>query len=222
MSQFPASMIRFLLLWGIPVAIGALALALYLDHRISRGHRWGWPRLWSARVGKVLLTLINVASVSWLVFVLFTNSGRNLANGAQRINGFIGKQTPDLVFHLVDSDKELRLRQLQGRVVLLNLWATWCAPCVQELPELAKLQQVYGERGLIVVTLSQQERKELLEFAARRPSTVINGYAAEIGWLDVGDARPFSVVLDRTGALREFTSLSHDFAGYERMVRPYL
>jgi thiol-disulfide isomerase/thioredoxin len=163
-----------------------------------------------------------VAAVSWLVFALFTSSGRNLANGARRINGFIGKQTPDLIFHLVDSDKELRLRQFQGRVVLLNLWATWCAPCVQELPELTRLQQVYGERGLIVITLSQQERKELLEFAARRPSVVINGYAADIGWLDVGDARPFSLVLDRSGALRDFTSLSHDFTGYERMVRPYL
>ena len=222
MSQFPASAIRFLLLWGIPVAIGALALALYLDHRISRGHRWGWPRSWSARVGKVLLTLINVASVSWLVFVLVTSSGRNLANGAQRINSLIGKQTPDLVFHRVDSDKELRLDKFRGKVVLLNLWATWCAPCVQELPDLARLQRVYGERDLIVITLSQQERKELLEFAAKRPSAIVNGYAADIGWLDVGDARPFSVVLDRTGALRDFTSLSHDFAGYEKMVRPYL
>jgi len=222
MSQFTASTVRFLLLWGLPVAIGTLALSLYLDNRISRGHRWGWPRLWPARVGKILLTLINVASVSWLVFVLFVSSGRNLANGAQRINGLIGQQTPDLAFHLVDSDKELRLHQFQGRVVLLNLWATWCAPCVQELPELAKLQQVYRERGLIVITLSQEERKDLLEFAAMQSSSVINGYAKDIGWLDVGDARPFTLVFDRTGALRGFTPSRQDFAGFERMVRAYL
>ncbi|HEX6864347.1 MAG TPA: redoxin domain-containing protein, partial [Thermoanaerobaculia bacterium] len=179
LSQLTAATVRFLLLWGVPVAIGTLALSLYLDHRIGRGHRWGWPRLWPARVGKVLLTLINVASVSWLVFALFVSSGRNLANGAQRINGLIGQQTPDLAFHRVDSDKELRLHQFKGRVVLLNLWATWCAPCVQELPELAKLQQIYGERGLIVITLSQEERNELLEFASTRPSPVINGYAKD-------------------------------------------
>lgn len=222
LSQFTASTVRFLLLWGLPLAIGALALSLYLDHRISRGHRWGWPRLWPARVGKILLTLISVASVSWLVFVLFVSAGRNLANGAQRINGLIGQQTPDLAFHLVDSNKELRLHQFQGRVVLLNLWATWCAPCVQELPELAKLQQVYRERGLVVVTLSQEERKELLEFAARRSSSVINGYAKDLGWLDVGDARPFTLVFDRTGALRSFTPSKQDFAGFDRMVRAYL
>ena len=222
MSQLTASTVRFLLLWGLPLAIGALALSLYLDQRISRGHRWGWPRSWPARAGKVLLILVNVASVSWLVFVLFVSSGRNLANGAQRINGLIGQQTPDLAFHLVDSDEELRLHQFQGRVVLLNLWATWCAPCVQELPELARLQEAYRERGLIVVTLSQQERKELLEFAATRPSSVINGYAKDIGWLEVGDARPFTLVFDRTGALRSFTPSRQDFAGFERMVRAYL
>lgn len=222
MSQLTASAIRFLLIWGVPVAIGTLALSLYLDHRTSRGHRWGWPRSWTGRAGKILLTFINVASIYWLVILLLTSSGRNLAGGAQRINGLIGQQTPNLVFHLVDSDKEQNLRQFQGKVVLLNLWATWCAPCVQELPELGRLQQVYGEQGLVVITLSQQRRKDLLEFAARKPSGVINGYAKDIGWLDVGDARPFSVVFDRTGVLRDFTSMSHDFEGFERMVRPYI
>lgn len=52
---------------------------------------------------------------------------------------------------------ELALAQLKGRVVLLDFWATWCAPCVNDLPKLARLQAKYEEAGLTVVGLSTDE-----------------------------------------------------------------
>ncbi len=61
-----------------------------------------------------------------------------------------GSQLPD--FTLKDpSGKELRLQSLKGQPVLINLWATWCAPCVAELPTLDKLA---GD-GTRVITVSQ-------------------------------------------------------------------
>ena len=50
--------------------------------------------------------------------------------------------------------KELRLTSLQGKPVLVNLWATWCAPCVAELPTLDKLAASRGD-GLKVLTVSE-------------------------------------------------------------------
>jgi thiol-disulfide isomerase/thioredoxin len=47
-----------------------------------------------------------------------------------------------------------RLSDFRGRVVLVNLWATWCAPCVAEMPSLVKLQQIIGNRDFLVVALS--------------------------------------------------------------------
>ncbi len=49
----------------------------------------------------------------------------------------------------------LDLSHWKGRVVLLNLWATWCAPCRKEMPELAKLQQEMGSADFEVVALSE-------------------------------------------------------------------
>ena len=43
---------------------------------------------------------------------------------------------------------DLTLADFKGRVVLLNLWATWCAPCRKEMPDLAKLQKETGRSGL--------------------------------------------------------------------------
>lgn len=47
------------------------------------------------------------------------------------------------------------LSHWKGKVVLLNLWATWCAPCRKEMPELAKLQQEMGSSGFEVVAISE-------------------------------------------------------------------
>lgn len=54
--------------------------------------------------------------------------------------------------------KELRLTSLKGTPVLINLWATWCAPCVAELPALNRLAAKRG-KGLKVVTVSQDMAK---------------------------------------------------------------
>ncbi len=48
----------------------------------------------------------------------------------------------------------VRLADFEGRVVLLNFWATWCAPCIREMPSLDRLQAALGDRGLSVVAVS--------------------------------------------------------------------
>jgi len=53
--------------------------------------------------------------------------------------------------------KDLVLRSLRSKVVLLNFWATWCAPCLVEMPVFAKWQQQYGPQGLQVVGISMDD-----------------------------------------------------------------
>ena len=63
------------------------------------------------------------------------------------------KPVPELTFFDGDGN-EVRLADFQGEVVVLNLWATWCAPCRREMPSLDRLQARYGGDGLEVVALS--------------------------------------------------------------------
>ena len=53
--------------------------------------------------------------------------------------------------------KALFLHDFKGKPVLINLWATWCAPCVKEMPSLAKLQKDYAATGLVVIAISEDE-----------------------------------------------------------------
>ncbi len=57
-------------------------------------------------------------------------------------------------FTLQDSDRQITLNQFRGQVVVLNFWATWCPPCVEELPSLIAMQERTKVNGVVVVGIS--------------------------------------------------------------------
>jgi peroxiredoxin len=69
---------------------------------------------------------------------------------------WIGQAAPD--FSLTDlNGKTVSLQSLRGKVVLLNFWATWCGPCVAEMPALEKLHREYKNKGVIILGIDDEE-----------------------------------------------------------------
>lgn len=104
---------------------------------------------------------------------------------------------------------ELAMADLRQRPVLINFWATWCAPCLRELPLLNQFQREHGSGGWQVVGLAVDGPTPVREFLAKRPLEFPVGLAGLEGTElaralgnDVGGL-PFSVLLDRTGQVRE-------------------
>jgi cytochrome c biogenesis protein CcmG/thiol:disulfide interchange protein DsbE len=64
----------------------------------------------------------------------------------------IGNPAPD--FTVRDSGRTVTLSQLKGQVVVLNFWATWCAPCIEEMPSLVQMQQRMQAKGITVLAVS--------------------------------------------------------------------
>ena len=100
---------------------------------------------------------------------------------------------------------ELVMADLRGHPLLLNFWATWCAPCVSELPMLDRFQQQQRVRGWEVVGLAVDNLEPVVEFLDRRPVGFAIGLAGFGGvelartlGNDVG-ALPYTLVLDRAG-----------------------
>jgi len=56
--------------------------------------------------------------------------------------------------------EDFKISDYKGKVVLINLWATWCAPCIEEMPHFIKLQNKYGEDGFVMVGLNSDEETE--------------------------------------------------------------
>jgi cytochrome c biogenesis protein CcmG, thiol:disulfide interchange protein DsbE len=69
------------------------------------------------------------------------------------------------------ADHELDLARYRGRVVLIDFWASWCAPCRQSFPWLNEMQAKYGERGLTVIGVNvDRERTEAERFLQQTPA----------------------------------------------------
>lgn len=75
--------------------------------------------------------------------------------------GRVGEPVPGHELVALEDGEPVSLAGLAGRPVLLNLWATWCLPCLAEMPELAELHERYGPDGLVVVGLSVDEAEKL-------------------------------------------------------------
>jgi peroxiredoxin len=76
-----------------------------------------------------------------------------------------GNLAPDFTVTDIDG-KKLKLSDYRGKVVLLDFWATWCAPCRAEIPHFVEMQQKYGSQGLQVLGISMDDdAKPVREFA---------------------------------------------------------
>ena len=64
----------------------------------------------------------------------------------------IGTPAPD--FTIKDSDRSITLSQLRGKIVVLNFWATWCPPCVDEMPSLEQLQKKFQGTDITILAVS--------------------------------------------------------------------
>jgi len=64
----------------------------------------------------------------------------------------IGSPAPDFIVQ--DADRKVELRDYRGKIVVLNFWATWCPPCVEEMPSLVQLQQRFKDKGVAVLGVS--------------------------------------------------------------------
>ncbi len=64
----------------------------------------------------------------------------------------IGTAAPD--FTVQDSDRKVSLQEFRGKIVVLNFWATWCPPCVDEMPSLVQMQQKMKNKGVEVLAVS--------------------------------------------------------------------
>jgi peroxiredoxin len=115
----------------------------------------------------------------------------------------IGSNAPD--FSVQDSDHKVTLSEFRGQVVLLNFWATWCPPCIEETPSLVRMQSQLKSKGVTVLAVSIDAddaayHKFLKDYrvnmvTVRDDSRKASSLYGTFGW-------PETYVIDRSGVIR--------------------
>jgi peroxiredoxin len=107
-------------------------------------------------------------------------------------------------FMLTDlQGKTWELKNLRGKVVLVNFWATWCPPCRKEMPDLELLQQRFRDQGFVVLAISDEEQNKVKPFITERKITypVLLDPGRKVNDLFQVEGIPKSFVYDRDGKL---------------------
>lgn len=107
-------------------------------------------------------------------------------------------------FTLTDlQGKSWHLRDLQGKVVLVNFWATWCPPCRKEMPDLDALYSKFKDQGFVVLAISDEEAAKVSTFIGERKISypVLLDPGRKVNDLFQVEGIPKSFVYDRSGKM---------------------
>lgn len=116
----------------------------------------------------------------------------------------VGDLRPDLA--LVDlNGQEHHLSEFHGKRVLLNFWASWCVPCLAEMPALDTANRNFGDKGTIVLGIAMDDPARVRAFLATHPVNypILIGQLASpstsLRFGNIDEVLPFSVLLDDNG-----------------------
>lgn len=148
-----------------------------------------------------IVTLAAVLAISAGFWLHPWNRSAGPAADSGSVAPLIAASLPDL------NGKSQALGQWRGRVMVVNFWATWCQPCLEEIPEFVRIQEEHGSRGLQFVGIAIDNVDKVREFAAKYkmnyPVLIGESDAIELATMAGNKlgGLPFTVLIDRNGQL---------------------
>ena len=133
----------------------------------------------------------------------------------------VGEPAPPFSLTTVDGRK-VSLADLRGQVVVLNFWATWCAPCKRELPTLDAFYQLTRQHGLQVFAITTEDSVPRSKLAALFKALAISSVKGIHGPYAPLEGVPTNFVIDRAGVLRYAKAAAFDLDSLNELLIPLL
>lgn len=160
----------------------------------------------------ILAVVMAVAAAAGFATRQYLNQEDDTSHASRAIGAVIGQPRPE--FAMRDIEGTVRnIRDWDGQVILLNFWATWCPPCLREMPAFIELQHEYGEQGLQIVGVAMDNEANVIAFAEQLevnyPLMAGDADTIELAkrYGNTIGALPYTVIIDRNG------TISNTFAG---------
>ena len=136
-------------------------------------------------------------SLGLLLCLLILAGGSLFANAA---GSMVGKAPPEVsATKWLNSTKPVTLKDLKGKVVVVEFWATWCPPCRKSIPHLIELSKTYKNKGVVFVSLSDEDAATVTPFAKENKMDYIVGAGSDTSSKYGVTSIPHAVVVGKDG-----------------------
>jgi thiol-disulfide isomerase/thioredoxin len=173
---------------------------------------------------KALVALLIAGLTGMIVFLVVSLSGGGTASAKTCQVG--ERDCLPGVSYVDTNGRAYTPQSLAGKVVVVNFWATWCAPCLKEIPDLSRVHEKYKDRGLVIlgVLRDDPDNQALLNFQSDRMMEYpVVRYNSDI-LLSYGDPKelPTTFIYDRRGKLAQRSRGAIRADQLERLLEPLL
>ncbi|RMG28825.1 MAG: TlpA family protein disulfide reductase [Methanobacteriota archaeon] len=160
-------------------------------------------------------TILGIIVVIVTVMMVAMNSSQKAENSAKK---------PEFTLLSLEG-KEVSLSDYRGKVVLVNFWATWCPPCVREIPDLVKLRKAYKDKnfeilGIVLSSKEAQVHKMVKNFAIDYP--ILWGTQEAVNEFGNIPAIPRTFIINAEGEVVEDIEGMGNYEMFETLIKKYL
>ena len=128
-----------------------------------------------------------------------------------------------------ENGKDVRLSELKGNVVLVNLWATWCKPCVGEMPDLSTISQELKAKNFRIIGISNEDSKTIENFLKTKPVDypILNGTEQTFEVLGKSvkqqiDGIPATFIINKEGKIVQYIVGAKSKQAFLDLINKYL
>jgi thiol-disulfide isomerase/thioredoxin len=206
-----------ILFWFRIVVYAILIYTVFTHIRSSLRKRYWIPKNQKdlKDLGGDLLTLAGGFFVLWMLH-------QNYQKPMDAVLANKQKTFPDFSFALSPEGQTVRLSDYRGKIVLLNLWATWCPPCRREMPDLDALHRKYRDSGMVVLALSDEDRTTVHAYLQKHDFQFIVGtYQGGLETISAVNTRPSSILIGKEGQVLDMVVGARGLGFFEGWVEEW-
>jgi len=169
-----------------------------------------------------LKTPLFIISVVLGALIFMTNFPlKPMVSSIAEVQKNIGQKVYDFDFIDIRKDSTYKISDFAGKVILLNFWGTYCGPCIEEFPDLKRIESDHPDK-VWVIALSDENRERIMKFVQKIESPTIVGSFASEKWIDLETFCPLTIIIDKNGIIREYMFGKKDYNFFKSVIVKHL